>query len=136
MHRLLMYKKKRTRKRTKKKSTPSSRKICIVSEGKKKKGKQILQSLGALIICKATPLCLLFFFCSLLKRLTPSLGEVIICTATSLCLLAAHMPTVVEIIVPQLPVPAQPVVCLCNNKNKKKCRKKNMCRSSQPVVCL
>jgi hypothetical protein len=46
------------------------------------------------------------------------------------------MPTVVEIIVPQLPVPAQPVVCLCNNKNKKKCRKKNMCRSSQPVVCL
>jgi hypothetical protein len=72
----------------------------------------------------------------LLKRLTPSLGEVIICTATSLCLLAAHMPTVVEIIVPHLPVPAQPVVCLCNNKNKNKCRKKNMCRSSQPVVCL
>jgi hypothetical protein len=27
-----------------------------------------------------------------------------------------HMPTVVEIIVPPLPVPAQPVVCLCKNK--------------------
>ena len=37
------------------------------------------------------------------KQILPSLGAVIICNATSLCLLAAHMPTVVEIIVQQLP---------------------------------
>jgi hypothetical protein len=67
------------------------------------------------IICKAPPLSSFSFF-SLLKKTSPSLGAVIICNATSLCLLAVHMPTVVEIIVPPLPVPAQPVVCLCKNK--------------------
>jgi hypothetical protein len=118
--------KKRTRKRGKKNAHQisgcciASRKICIVSGGEKKKGEQEVPSLGALIICKATPLCLLFFQ---KKRLTPSLGSVIICNATSLCLLAAHVPTLVEIVVPQLPVPAQPVVGLCNNKKQKlKCK--------------
>jgi hypothetical protein len=47
------------KKKNQKKRTPSSRKICIVSRGKKEKGQQIFPSLGALIICKATPLCLL-----------------------------------------------------------------------------
>ena len=62
------------------------------SQGKKEKRKQIFQSLGALIICKATPLCLPFCFFFLLKKTYTKHGAVIMCNATSLCLLAAHMP--------------------------------------------
>ena len=116
---------------TKKKRTPPDK--YASSQGKKRKrATNISKPRGGHHMQHNASLPPLFIFCSFWKRLTTSLGAVIICNATSLCLLAVHMPTVVEIIVPPLPVPAQPVVCLCNNKKQKKCGKKNMCRSSQP----
>jgi hypothetical protein len=62
MHRLLVYNKQKTHKKKEQKKNVRLQTNMHRLRGKKEKGQQIFPSLGAVIICNTTPLCLLFLF--------------------------------------------------------------------------